>query len=294
MVVKRINAVLINVLPQRAHALVKNSYLKWKRRNLKEISETEFRDILLKELHITRGSVVFVHSSLNNIKLGFSFLKILPILKEMVGEEGTLLFPAAHFLERAEEYLRKENIFDIAKSPSRMGLLSELARRDKHAVRSLHPTNSVVAIGKHARELTGNHHKDIFPCGIMSPYFRIVDYDGIIVGIGVSTDYLSFVHCVEDTKEYSFPIETRCKEIFRAQVRKSDGEIILVKTLAAHPRIRYRNIPLFMKKHIPGETAKDFNVKGANLFKANAKALYNQMGNLAAKKITIYTKKAFD
>ncbi len=129
------------------------------------------------------------------MNIDFSPFKVLQILIDLVGPEGTLIFPAWHFNYRAEDYLKKENIFDVKLSPTVMGLLPELARRHSSAFRSAHPTTSIVAIGKYAKELTEDHEKSIYPCGEMSPYYKMMKYDAIIVGLGVTSHFVSFVHC---------------------------------------------------------------------------------------------------
>jgi aminoglycoside 3-N-acetyltransferase len=53
-------------------------------------------------------------------------------------------------------------------------------------VRSLHPTHSVVAIGKLARWLAQGHELVRTPCGSGSPYGKLADIAGKIALVGVS------------------------------------------------------------------------------------------------------------
>ena len=148
------------------------------------ISEQELISILTDELGLYKGATVFIHSSVDRMRLDFPFYKLLPILLDIVGrEEGSLIFPTAHFDIRAEEYLIKNSdtvIFDVKKSPTVRGLLPEIARRQKNAVRSLHPTESIAVIGKYAAELTETHHQSIYPCGEHSPFYKMMKYNGLI------------------------------------------------------------------------------------------------------------------
>jgi aminoglycoside 3-N-acetyltransferase len=257
-----------------------------------KLTEESFRKILTEDLGLKKGSVVFIHSAVDNLNLGFPFYRILPILLDIVGEEGTLAFPCWHFNYRAEDYLKKNEIFDVKKSPSVMGILPELARRMKNAKRSLHPLNSVVAVGKYADELTKDHISTEFPSDENSPFYRIMNYNGIIIGLGVSTYNLSFVHCIEETMKEKFPVKTLTDEIFETRVINHDGETIMVKTRAAYSQIKYRNIERFIKKYIPQEICCDFKMNGVKYYKANSRELYNKMEELALKGITIYTNKA--
>lgn len=256
------------------------------------LSETEFRAILTQRIGITDGSVVFIHSSFDTLNLTFSVHRLLEILLETVGINGTLLFPAWHFTIRAEEYLKKGLVFDVKRSPSVLGLLSEIARRHPSALRSIHPINSIVAIGKHAEEMINDHGKSIYPCDETSPYYKIIKYNGIIAGLGVDTNFLSFVHCPEDVLKQQFPVKTRLDTKFEAKVKMQDGSIKIIKTLTAHPQIKYRDINTFLKKYINQSICKNFSEKGNRFFYANSRELFDSIVELSKENKTIYTDQA--
>lgn len=287
-----IKQIISPLLPEKVYDLLRErlrQYREYKFKKKTKLTEERLCEILKEELRVKRGSVVFVHSSINKMNLDFLFLRVLDLLREIVGQEGTLLFPSTHLSERPEEYLRKEGVFDVRKSPTTMGIIPELARRQKGAYRSLHPTNSVCAIGRHAKELTENHHTSPYPCGEESPYYKIVDYDGIIIGLGVSTERLAFVHCVEDIVRDKFPVETREREIFEGKVIDINGDMKVVKTLVAHERINWRNIPWYIRKYVPKEVCRDLKIDGIQFFTADAHELYKRMKELAGQRITIYS-----
>jgi aminoglycoside 3-N-acetyltransferase len=254
-------------------------------------SEAEFRRLLTDVLGIRSGSVVFVHSSVDRLNLGFSFLRVLPILQETVGPEGTLLFPCTHVPGRAEDYLRRGEVFDVRHAVTSMGVIPELARRHPDACRSLHPTNSVVALGKHARELTETHGRSIYPCGEDSPYYKIVQHRGLIVGLGVTTAKLSFVHCVEDILRDRFPVPTRTTEVFPARVIDRDGCVRVVPTLAQNRVTEFlapHSIPRFLRRYVAPTVCRDLRAKGVDYFAADAPALYAWLAELASQGVTIY------
>ncbi len=282
---------LLKILPEDHFRRIRKIYHRFLFSVYPKLSEEDFRYILTKKLGITNGDVVFVHSSVENLNPGFSMYAIIDILLDIVGDEGTLVFPCWHFDYRAEDYLRKDEVFDVRKSLTVMGFLPWLACRYQDALRSLHPTNSCVAIGKYAEEITSEHHTSIYPCGEKSPFYKIVNYGGKIIGLGVSTYNLSFVHCVEDTMLSEFPVKTRTDEIFDGKVRDYSGNIITVKTKAAHQQIKYNNIQQFIKKHVSPDICQDFKVNGTKYFTADAKKLFVRMEELARQNITIYTSK---
>ncbi|MCU0461921.1 MAG: AAC(3) family N-acetyltransferase [Bacteroidales bacterium] len=254
------------------------------------ITEDEFRNLLTSELGIKSGSVVFIHSSVDKMFLGFSYLDILPMLREIVGSEGTLIFPCSHIKIRAEEYLENpEAVFDVKHSVTVRGILPEIARQEDDAFRSLHPTNSVVAIGKLARELTIHHHETIYPCGEKSPFFEITRYNGLIVGLGISVDRLSFVHSVEDVMKEEFPVRTRLDKKYECKVIDNNNNRLTVLTLVASRDIGHRNVKKFVRKYIKEDVCRLFRYKGVSFFSADSKKLFDIMTSLAREGKTIYS-----
>lgn len=283
-----LNKLLYKILPDSIFLKIRYLFYNYQNRLYKPLTEELFRNVLTQKLGVGKGKVVFVHSSLGFLNIDFPPFKVLGILMDLVGPEGTLIFPAWHFNYRAEDYLKKDLEFDVKRSPTVMGLLPELARRHPLAVRSNHPTNSIVAIGKNAREIVGDHEKSIYPCGEMSPYYKMMKFNGIIVGLGVTSHFVSFVHCPEDVLKDKFPLKTRTDEVFTGKVKLIDGSVIEVDTLAAHSNIVKRNVPKYLKKYVPAAIFTPYKIKGNYFYKADSVALYAKIVELAESGITIY------
>jgi len=261
-------------------------------RRLPPLNEEAFREILLGKLGLKDTDVVFVHSAVDSLHLDFSFFRILPLLRECVGEGGTLLFPTYPELP-SYEFLRGGHIFDVRRSPSFTGILTEVARRQKGAVRSLHPTKSVSALGPLARELTDGHHLSPFPYDRTSPYHRMADVGGKIIGIGVTTRKLSFVHCADDILKDDFPVAPYHAEIFSAKCIDYAGNTVIVQTLA-HDRAKMKhNIPRFVKRYCPRTMCEDLVVGGMPFYRADARPLLDRMVDLARKGTTIYARRVY-
>lgn len=260
--------------------------------SLPQLSADRIEEILRDEMGLVSGDLAFIHSSVDRLHLSFPFFQILGILRNIVGPEGTLVFPTYPRLS-SYRFLMSGEVFDVRKTPSFMGILSEFARRQKNAVRSLHPTKSVVAIGPLAEALTGDHHRSPFPYDVTSPYFRTVEHSGKVIGLGVGTYNLSLVHSVDDILGDQFPVRPYHEQIFRAPCIDSSGTHCVVPTYAHDMRKMDFNIPEFMSNHIDPEIGHDFNIDGMHFFIAQADPLFHAMKDLALRDITIYRKKHY-
>jgi aminoglycoside 3-N-acetyltransferase len=151
----------------------------------------------LRALGMKPGDSVLAHSSLSS--LGYvegGADAVIDALLETVGPEGTVLVPT---LTGSEE-LDVENppCYDPAATPCWTGRIPETFRRRPRAVRSLHPTHSVAAIGARAVELTVGHEHSITPCGPDSPYGRLAEIGGYILLLGVTHHTSTTFHLVEE------------------------------------------------------------------------------------------------
>ena len=287
--IKKIDGLLRRASPG-LHAKLKNLYRGYKKRTNPTLSQVELRSILISDLAIKQGDVVFVHSSMRNLYCDFDKSAILGILMEVVGREGTLAFPCWQFNIRAEDYIRDHDIvFDIRNSPSAMGKIPDTLRLRKDAFRSFHPTNSIVAIGKHARDLTQGHDTDIYPCGFSSPFYKLIDLDAKIIGLGVTVSSLTFVHTVEDTIKDEFPLKTRSTTVYPCKCLDEQGLERIVNTLVAAPAIAHRDVEGFFRLHVPGEIYRNVKFKDMDFFSLDAREIYDTLKRLALEKKSIYS-----
>jgi aminoglycoside 3-N-acetyltransferase len=72
--------------------------------------------------------------------------------------------------------------------PSWTGTIPEALRKMEGACRSNHPTHSVAAIGKLAREVTEGHEDAMTPCGMGTPYLKVAGVHGKILFLGATLD----------------------------------------------------------------------------------------------------------
>jgi aminoglycoside 3-N-acetyltransferase len=286
------------ILPESAEGLLHRAKLKLERRRLASLApltEQDFIDILVKNLGLRTGDVVYVHSATDRLNLAFPFYRTLFLIQETIGPSGTVLFPTyPNHRISSYEYLQQGNVFDVRKSPSYTGILTEFARRQRSAVRSLHPTKSVCAIGKVAKEITATHHLSPYPHDTGSPYYKLIENDGKIIGLGASSHYLTFGHCVDDALKEKFPVRVYHDEIFDAPCINYEGDRVIVRTYAHDMRcVIPGNVPRFLKSYVSTQACQDLTVKGMKFFRASAPKLFAEIMDLAKRGITAYPRAVY-
>ena len=258
--------------------------------SLPSLTEQNFREILTDQLGLRAGDLVYVHSGMDGLNLNFPFYRILSLIQEAIGARGTVLFPTyPNQRISSYEYLKQGNVFDVRRTPSYTGILTEFARRQRDAVRSFHPTKSVCAIGPGAKEITATHHLSPYPYDICSPYYKLIEGGGKIIGLGTTTNYLSFVYCVDDAFKERFPVRVYHDKVFPAPCINYDSERVIVRTYAHDmSRVVHPDMPTFMKTCISEEACRDLNIYGMKFFRANAPRLFAEMMELAKRDIITY------
>lgn len=285
------------ILPESAFAKVRSAGKRMQRariERLPQLSEEAFRGILAGQLGLRAGDVVYVHSSVDRLHLGFPFYRILSLIREVVSESGTILFPTYPNLRISSyEYLLRGERFDVRRTPSYTGLLNEFARRQRGSIRSLHPTKSVCAMGPLAHELTATHQQSPYPYDACSPYYKLIECGAKIVGLGVSTRNLSFVYCADDALKEAFPVRVYHDRIFEVECINYDGRKETVRTYAHNMKAVVHDVPGYMKKHVEARACEDLNINGMNFFRADARHLFDRMLSLARDGITVYSKSVY-
>jgi aminoglycoside N3'-acetyltransferase len=214
-----------------------------------------------------------------------------------ITEDKTLVMPSFTFGGSSAEIIKnieKRPFFDKKKSPTQVGLINELFRRQPGVKRSLHPTLSVCAFGPLAEKLTSSHHLAGSKMGKGTP-FGIMDAEKtIILGIGVYYfRNLSHVHTVEDLmgNKFPYPHERKFREI---KVALIDGEFkydYLHKEDSGEAPAFERDLTL-LEKVMFREDLKQWKYHGVPLFYARAGKITEALAKSAGEGLTIYNYKA--
>ena len=146
---------------------------------------------------IERGDHILVHSSLSSLgTVEGGADTVIDALLVAVGEQGTVVFPTLSGCR--DDSRERPPVFDARYTRCWTGVVPETARLRKEAIRSLHPTHSVAALGRLADWITGGHELVRTPCGFGSPYDKLGDAAGKIVLIGVSQAANTSFHLAEE------------------------------------------------------------------------------------------------
>ena len=161
----------------------------------------------LTRIGVRRGDTLMLHSSwqpLNGFKGTPAQFNM--ALREHLGPEGLLVMPSLTYHNQSSaEFLASGKPMDVRRSPSAMGLLTEVFRRNKETVRSLSPTHPLLAWGKHAQDFIAGHEKTDRPFGPQSPFARLLERNALLLCLDVGFSSITFTHFVEDRLQDTLP-----------------------------------------------------------------------------------------
>ena len=168
-------------------------------------------------LGIGRGDHLLIHSSLRKVgAIDGGADGLLDALLELVGPSGTVAAPTSSGAPREGGY------FDPIESRSGSGIFAQILRKRPEAVRSLHPTHSLAAIGERAEEFTRDH-LGVGAVGQGSPYDLIAQAGGYVVLLGVTHTANTTIHVGED---YGRMEKLGRERLLTFKVRMPDGSFV--------------------------------------------------------------------
>ncbi len=195
----------------------------------------------LAALGIGAGDTLLVHSSFDAFE-GFQGKPsdVIGALQALAGPNGLLMMPTMIFSGTAVDYARSNPLFDVQRTPSRMGLVTELFRRSPGVVRSVHPTHPVALWGRDAEAVATGHHLALTPCGAGSPYAALLARRGKIVLLGTGINVLTFYHMLEELLEAELPVSPFTTEVYRLRSKLRDGQIVETECRLFEPAVSKR------------------------------------------------------
>lgn len=135
------------------------------------------------------GANVLMHSSLSTLgRVQGGPDAVINGTLDAIGNNGTLMVPAFNYWV--------VDLFDPRSTPGLTGVITETLRNRRGAMRSYHPTHSVVALGKRAHEFTRDHER-IGAIRVHSPIDKLAKAGGYTVLLGVRHESNSAIHVGE-------------------------------------------------------------------------------------------------
>ncbi|OPZ83325.1 MAG: SPBc2 prophage-derived aminoglycoside N(3')-acetyltransferase-like protein YokD [bacterium ADurb.Bin429] len=161
----------------------------------------------LRALGVREGGIMLAHSSLKrfgHVEGGAE--AVIDGLLAAVGAAGTVMVPT--ITGTASHGPDDPPVLDVVNTPCWTGIIPETLRRRPGAIRSLHPTHSVAALGPQADFLTKDHFTCGSPCGSNSPYLRLAELDGVVVFLGTDLNCCTLLHGVEELADCRYHMQT--------------------------------------------------------------------------------------
>jgi len=232
--------------------------------SLKELSQ------LITGLKIPPSSTVMIHSSL--LKFGIiengveGFFQC--IIESLAGEP-TIVMPAFSFSYFDNRY------WDVKKTKSEMGALSEYFRKLNGALRTIHPFHSIVAYGKYVKEFKGCNSLSSF--GKNSPFEKLVELNAYNLSLG--TEFIgggTFFHHTEEVCRVPY----RHYKEFPGSVYNEEGKMVnkIYKMYVRNITDNYEYVNNWDKVFIDLSKKNCFHIKYLNIAKIIFSSIRNAHG----------------
>jgi aminoglycoside 3-N-acetyltransferase len=231
----------------------------------------------LAALGVKQGDNIIFHSSYSAIgKSEKGPEEIIDALLLAIGKTGNLLMPGfGGGLQYSQAVENK--IFEVNQTPSQLGIISELFRKNYPTKRSLHPTHSVTGMGPQSVELLAGHENCLISTGNGTPFDKLKSFKGKILLAGVDNRSNTFLHHAENT----LGAPTISKNKFTMKVIDYKDNLISVDL---HPH--FPGLPRCYERlntELPEAIQKKGKIGKADSFLIDAKLLYEYLEPLIRK-----------
>lgn len=187
----------------------------------------------LGELGIAPGDTIIVHGGFRP-ECGYrgTVGGLIEAFLQAVGPDGTVAMLSMPYANMSSsEFIKSGRPYDVRRSISRVGIISETFRRRPDVLRSLHPTHPIAAQGKRAEDLVVDPWSELAPFGNNSSFGRLADMGAKLVLYDVGFEVATVVNHFEDRCRETLPVPLYEKEPMTAKVIDMDGTCHEVQTL---------------------------------------------------------------
>lgn len=159
----------------------------------------------LHKLGINKGDTIFV--TIDILKVGYfnksretTLSDWVKIFKETVGENGCVVFAS---YTRGFFRFSKKNISFHRFANTYAGSLPSYIVADEEAIRSLHPTNSVIGYGKLLKSIFEHHNQDSLSYSVMGKLLDVANSKFIMIGTIDKKNAPQAMHFVQEELGYT-------------------------------------------------------------------------------------------
>lgn len=245
----------------------------------KKISNYDFKEALF-NLGVKEGDIVFLHSDITVFgKLILSnrkefFNSIISSVKEIIGENGTIIMPSFSYS------FCKGEIFDVQKTKGTVGALNEFFRKSDDTVRTVQPIFSCSIWGKGKNEF---REVSLDSFGKDSIFDKLFKNRGKLLFLGADFHACTYLHYIEQ----SFKIPYRYLKVFKGKIKNEEKDYLA--ECKFYVRYLDKNVILEterLKNHLLGKNImKQTKVGAGSILLIDSKDLYNEVFELLKKDI---------
>lgn len=235
--------------------------------------------------------VLMVHSSVNHMRPMYQDtpLDMVRMLLEFCGPTRTLAMPAFYFgdpeLGGVSATFRAQPRFDLRRTPSQMGLATELFRRMPGTLQSRHPVYRIAASGPLAADLVRGHESAGSAAGAGTPFEFMARRDTCIIGIGKTMQVITQAHHTEAIMGDAFPVPSTVGQPLAVTLVDRDQEFpieLVGRDYAGEFDIwRLRDI-------MSGQTLHEWRFHSVPMFATRAHEVSQQLFAAAQRGVTLY------
>lgn len=182
------------------------------------------KSTLIKDIEtagIRKNGTLLIHSSMKAIgEVDGGAETVLDAFSEYMSD-GLLIFPTHSW----DEGHLKNDFYDYKTEPSCVGILTNLFMKRQGAMRSLHPTHSVTAMGKRAREYIGRDNNVTTPCPRTGCFGGLYDENAQLLFLGASLKTNTYIHSLEEQLEIPNRLADKPRKLKILQENGSVNEI---------------------------------------------------------------------
>jgi aminoglycoside 3-N-acetyltransferase len=189
----------------------------------------------------------------------------------------------------SQRYAEGSPVFDLARTPSAVGIVSEVFRRRPDVHRSASPLHPVLAAGPLAAWLTSDH--DVLPhsCGPGTPFERFLNLDGVFVFLDAPFSSLTFMHYVEHLHRHTLPAGLYHAEAAVVKLVDLSGHERLVRQFYFSKAARaHRSFAAVERALVEEGTMRTARVGGSRLLRVRAKDVVAAADRLVARGEALY------